>query len=64
MVRLFVIIAKPKNHQQALGLEHMAKAYAYRHNTYVQVHYLWKLSDEKYQRLVSAINKVIDEEGG
>ena len=61
MVYMIVVIAKPKNHQQALGLEKMLGAWSQRHQASVSVDRLWGLSEEDYRRLRSAIFKAIEE---
>jgi len=61
MVYVVVVIAKPKNHQQALGLEKMLGAWSQRNQASVSVDRLWGLSEEDYRRLRSAIFKAIEE---
>jgi len=61
MVYVVVVIAKPKNYQQALGLEKMLGAWSQRNQASVSVDRLWGLSEEDYRRLRSAIFKAIEE---
>ena len=61
MVYMIVVIAKPKNHQQALGLEKMLGVWSQRNQAPVSVDRLWGLTEEDYRRLRSAIFKAIEE---